>query len=58
MGGAVPFGDGTEDGGTGDAVLDAGAKVLSGEVLKPVTFSDAAAPGGTPGFAPPGLHTK
>jgi hypothetical protein len=58
MGGAVPFGDGAEDGGTGDAVLDAGAKVLSGEVLKPVTFSDAAAPGGTPGFAPPGLHTK
>ncbi|WP_372022899.1 hypothetical protein P7L70_05610 (plasmid) [Tistrella mobilis] len=58
MGGAVPFGDGAEDGGTGDAVLDAGAKVLSGEVLKPVTFSDAAAPGGTPGFAPPGLRTK
>ncbi|MGV0762246.1 hypothetical protein V6768_23190 [Tistrella mobilis] len=58
MGGAVPFGDGAEDGGTGDAVLDAGAKVLSGEVLTPVTFSDAAAPGGTPGFAPPGLHTK
>ncbi|AFK55499.1 hypothetical protein [Tistrella mobilis] len=58
MGGAVPFGDGAEDGGTGDAVLDAGAKVLSGEVLKPVTFSEAAAPGGTPGFAPPGLRTK
>ncbi|MAM74255.1 hypothetical protein [uncultured Tistrella sp.] len=58
MGGAVPFGDGAEDGGTGDAVLDAGAKVLSDEVLKPMTFSEAAAPGGTPGFAPPGLRTE